>query len=290
MVDSPSVTIVVPAFDEAEGIERTLRDLRLAAGEQPIIVVDDGSGDDTPQILARLKQELSLTVIRHRSNRGYGAALKTGIRAAETELVITFDGDGQHDPADIERLVERAEDADMVVGARQGRSGQPWLRGPGKWLLSAVANWLARMTLPDLNSGLRLFRRETILRYFHLLPDGFSLSTTSTLALIKDGCRVDWIEIQARPRTGASSVRQLRHGSQALLLVLRVVLLFDPLRVFMPAAILLFLGGAASAAYNIARSPAGLADADILLLLTGVLVFFFGLVSDQIAEMRRRGR
>jgi len=177
-----------------------------------------------------------------------------------------------------------------VVGARQGRAGQPWLRGPGKWLLGVVANWLARIKLPDLNSGLRLFRRETILRYFHLLPDGFSLSTTSTLALIKDGCRVDWIEIQARPRTGSSSVRQIRHGSQALLLILRVVLLFDPLRVFLPVAVLLSLGGVGTATYNIAYSPAGLADADILLLLTGVLVFFFGLVSDQIAEMRRRAK
>ncbi|NOZ86037.1 MAG: glycosyltransferase family 2 protein [Deltaproteobacteria bacterium] len=283
-------SIVMPVFNEEDGIEQVLKELRSVTPESPIIVVDDGSTDRTATILAGLKSELGLKIIRHSTNRGYGAAIKTGILEAQTDYILTFDGDGQHDPAEISKLIAAAGKSDIVIGARAGNSGQPFSRRPGKWFLHGLANYLARTKLPDLNSGLRLMKKDVIGGYLHLLSDGFSFSTTSTLAMIKDNRKVNWVDIHTRPRNGKSTVNQITHGSQTLLLILRVIVLFDPLRVFLPISGALFVMGFASASWHLATNPAGLADADLLLLISGLLVFLFGLISDQIAEMRRKGK
>ena len=281
-------TVVVPVYNEEDAVRRVLEDLRSEFPDTPIIVVDDGSEDATPAILDDVRRSLNIQVITHGRNRGYGSAIKTGIGAAGTRYVLTFDADGQHDPKDVSKLVEKAGSADMVVGVRKG-GGTPLSRVPGKWLLHRIANRLAGTRLPDLNCGLRLFRKDVISKYLHLLSDGFSFSTTSTLALLKDSRSISWVEVESRPRQGKSSVRQIAHGSQTLLLILRVIVLFDPLRIFLPISAGLLGLGVASSCWNIATNPAGLADADLLLLISGLLVFLFGLVSDQIAELRRRG-
>jgi glycosyltransferase involved in cell wall biosynthesis len=283
-------TIVVPAYNEAEGLPEVLAGLIHARGERPweILVIDDGSTDATSAAAEQLREK-RVQVIRHPVNRGYGAALRTGIRAATHPIVVTFDADGQHDPADVERLIAALGDAAMVVGARKRGSHRDWPRAPGKAVLGVTSNFLVGQRIPDLNSGLRVFRREVIMKYLHLLPDGFSASTTSTIALLKRGHAVAWVPIRTRVRTGRSMVRPWRHGPGALLLALRLITLFDPLRVFLPPALLLMGGGTLTGAYYFVYAPSGIggvSTGSLLLYLTGVILFFSGLLADQLSALR----
>ena len=193
------VTVIIPAYNEARAIHAVVTD--LVEADLPfvaeIIIIDDGSTDET----GRLAQAAGARLIRHRQNRGYGAALKSGIRAAQTEFVLTYDADGQHRPDQLTTLWAAHEAADMVVGARQALLHSPLWRMPGKWLLNLLANYLMRRRIPDLNSGLRLLRREVINRYLHLCPNGFSFSTTSTLALLNRGYDVVFTPITVAPRS-----------------------------------------------------------------------------------------
>ncbi|MCB0014005.1 MAG: glycosyltransferase family 2 protein, partial [Anaerolineales bacterium] len=234
------VTVIIPAFNEAASISTVVSDLVGAALPfiAEIIVIDDGSSDET----GRLAEIAGARLVRHRQNRGYGAALKSGIRAAQTEFVLTYDADGQHRPDQLAALWTAHEAADMVVGARQALLHSPLWRMPGKWLLNLMANYLMRRRIPDLNSGLRLMRREVISRYLHLCPNGFSFSTTSTLALLSRGYDVLFTPITVAPRTGRSTV-SLRAGLDTIVLILRIAALFEPLRIFVPASLLSGLAG-----------------------------------------------
>lgn len=281
--DRPSVCIVIPAYNEAETIGGVVRSLAECYPDFEIIVVDDGSTDATVEHAARER----CRVLRHGKNRGYGAAIRTGAMTTKADVVLCFDADGQHDPDDLARLLEAMEDADMVVGARTSESHQSLVRRPGKWVLSRFADFLLGERLPDLNSGLRAFRREVLLKYMHLMPSGFSFSTTSTFAFYKGRRVVRWVPITTRKRIGKSSVRQLRDGFGTLLLMVRLVTLFEPLKIFLPASIALLLGGVASGVYDVLFYQSGLADTTVLLLITALLVFFFGLICDQISAVRR---
>lgn len=279
------IAIIVPAYNEERAIGNVVKGLKAEYPGADIIVVDDGSSDET----ASCAQEVEVMVLRHYANLGYGAALKTGVHYSDAEVILFFDGDGQHDPKDVRRLVDAIEDCDMAVGARGPESHIPMFRRPGKWLLGFVANRISGHRIPDLNSGLRAIRREVFLKYVHLLPNGFSLSTTLTFALLKAGRIIRYIPIVANKREGKSSVNQVTHGTQALLLMLKMVVLFNPLRIFIPAAIVLFGGGAVYAALQVYvfGAPAGIADTTVLLCLSGLLTFFFGLLTDQVSSMRR---
>lgn len=284
------VTVVIPAFNEAAGLAGVLAGLLHARGERTweILVIDDGSTDGTGEVAARFVEE-GVSVLRHPANRGYGAALKTGIRAAAHAVVVTLDADGQHDPADVARLAAALGEAALAVGARGRDSHRDWLRTPGKAFLGMTANFLTGQRIPDLNSGLRAFRREAIGKYLHLLPDGFSASTTSTIALLKRGHAVTWVPIRTRARIGRSTVRQWRHGPTVLLLALRLVTLFDPLRVFLPPALLLMVGGSCTGVYyffNDRTGIGGVSTGSLLLFLTGVILFFSGLLADQLSALR----
>jgi len=279
------ITVVIPAYNEEPAIGAVVESILKHCSESvvEVIVVDDGSTDDT----CKIASSLSVRVIRHDFNRGYGAAIKTGIINSSAGIIVLFDADGQYNPEDINRLLEHFPAYDMVVGARTDQSHQPLSRRPGKKVLSLSADLLAGTRIPDLNSGLRAFKREILLKYMHLLPSGFSFSSTSTFAFLKSDRRIKYIPVTINARIGESSVRQFRHGFQTILLMLRLVVLFEPLKIFLPAS--LFLGGTGflSLIHDILIKPAGIADTTVLLLLSSILIFFFGLLTDQVSSLRR---
>ncbi len=283
-------SVIIPCYNEGAVIAATVGGLMAfleehLAGRYEIIVVDDGSGDDTPQALQDLP---GIRLLRHSQNRGYGAALKTGIRNAQGEYVATFDGDGQHRPEDLLRLCQQIdqEGLDMVVGARSRLLHSNLWRMPGKWLLGWLANYLTRTKIPDLNSGLRVVRREVISRYLHLCSERFSFSTTCTLVLLNRGYFIAYTPIEVNKREGKSTV-SLMTGYETLLLILRIVALFDPLRIFIPASILLVIAGTLLGIYPYFFLKKGLTTGSVLVILSGVLVFFFGLLADQISALRK---
>ncbi|MFA7681911.1 MAG: glycosyltransferase family 2 protein [Candidatus Peribacteraceae bacterium] len=281
-----SVTIILPAYNEARHIGAVLQDLHAFLQERHIaaevIVVDDGSGDNTAQ---QAQNVGGVRVIIHPRNKGYGAALKTGVRAAKSEWVITYDADGQHKPEHIALLLPHLqENVDMVVGKREGYKG-PWIRQPGKWLISKVANYLTEQHIPDLNSGLRAFRRSAFLQYEHLFPNGFSLSTTSTVCFFKEGLGVQYVPITIQARTGKSTVRP-RDAVKTLMLVFRLTMLFSPLRIFLPTSIVVGCITVALFIYELAVNQ-NVSDAGVALLTFTGILFFFGLLADQVAALRR---
>ncbi len=279
------VTIVIPAFNEEGGIGDVLTRLAAALPEQvaEIVVVDDGSTDRTAEIAIAA----GVRVIRHPVNRGYGASLKTAIKACTTDYVLTMDADGQHRLEDVAALCvaisgERAPDC--VIGHRTALLHSRLWRMPGKWALTKLARILTQKEIRDLNSGLRVMRREVVMRYMHLCPSGFSFSTTITVALASRGYLVEFVPIQVEKRVGKSMV-SVSTGFQTILLVLRLASLFNPLRVFLPLAMLFIVFGIGwTVPYMI--NGQGLTVAAMLSILTGVLLFGLGLVCDQVAQLR----
>jgi glycosyltransferase involved in cell wall biosynthesis len=281
------LTVIIPVYNEEEAIRGTLDEL-LPLIEQNgwhLIVVNDGSNDGTDEILEDYTRRLR--VIHHPYNRGYGAALKTGIRASESELLAIYDSDGQHRPEDLQRLCEEISDLDMVIGERAAGSRIDLFRVPGKWILTHAANFIVGNKISDINSGMRVFQRSFIRKILHLLPEGFSFTSTSTVAAMKMGFLVKFVPIQTRKRIGTSTVRQVRHGFTVLMLILRLVVLFSPLRIFIPVSIALAVLGVVYGVYVIATVRLTLANGALLCLLAALMIFFFGLVVDQISVMRR---
>ena len=236
------MTIVIPAFNEESGISSVLMQLGRVLGDtslaHEIIVVDDGSTDAT----AAQAEAAGVRVLRHAANRGYGAALKTGIRHARHDLICITDADGTYPAERIPELVERiaSNSWDMVVGARTGENvAIPMMRRPAKWAIGRLAELVAGELIPDLNSGLRVFRREVALRFFSLLPDGFSFTTTLTLAMMSNGYLLDYVPIDYHPRVGRSKIRPVQDTLNFIGLVLRIALYFAPLKIFLPLSGLL---------------------------------------------------
>lgn len=276
------LTVVIPAYNEAGAIGPVLERLKVTSPEliEAIIVVDDGSSDDT----AAIAENAGVRVIQHRRNKGYGASLKTGIRAAHTEFVLTMDSDGQHKAEDIGRLWERAGQSDMVVGQRTSLIHSPLWRMPGKWLLSYMANYLTRQHIPDLNSGFRLMRREVVMKYMHLCPPGFSFSTTITMAFFNRGYNVAYVPIDVKKRVGTSTI-SLATGLETIILILRIATLFDPLRIFIPISVFTASVGILwGIPYGL--SGRGVSVGSMLAIVTALLMFSLGLICDQISQLR----
>jgi len=285
----PGISVVIPAYNEAPVIRNVLESLLplQQAMACEILVIDDGSSDGTADILAELTRAHPhiLRVFTHRANRGYGAALKTGIRQAQMPLIATLDADGQHTLDQLMKLVPSASQHEMVIGQRTGLVHSPMWRMPGKWLLGRMADFFARQHIPDLNSGLRIFQAQVIRQYLHLFPNGFSFSTTSTLVLLNRGYSVDFVPITVQHRQGHSTVTA-RTGFDTILLILRLIMLLTPLRIFLPLSMLsVFLGVAWAIPYLIDRR--GLTVTALLFLINGILIFLVGLLADQVAEMRK---
>lgn len=284
---SPSLSVVVPTFNEGRNVEEVLQYLEKLSRTHnwEVIVVDDGSSDDTVEQILKYADGHYLRLLQHRYNQGYGAALKTGIRQAIAPYVATMDSDGQHDPHELLKLLPGISESDMVVGQRTKLIHSNLWRMPGKWFLGWLANYLTRQFIPDLNSGMRIFRREIILKYLHLCSDRFSFSTTCTLIFFNRGYQVAYVPIEIYPRHGKSTVR-LSTGFETIILILRIITLFEPLRIFIPLS--LFFGGFGflwSIPYAIQQR--GISVGALLLIMTGLLTFMIGLLSDQIAALRK---
>lgn len=281
-----AVSVVIPAYNEGSQVAREIRDVREALDDTgwtyEIIVVDDGSIDDT----AREAAGAGARVLRHPRNLGYGAALKQGIGVARYDWVLITDADGTYPASAIPDLLERADTAEMVVGARTGRSVEiPLSRRPAKWFLRRLAGYLAGQKLPDLNSGLRLMRTELVRSYRHLLPTGFSFTTTITLAAACNGHVVDYVSIDYRSRVGQSKIRP-RHAFDFTLLILRTIVFFNPLKVFVPLGALLALGGIVKFAYDVVIG--NLSESAIFALLAALIMWALGLLADQNARALAR--
>jgi glycosyltransferase involved in cell wall biosynthesis len=284
LADPSAVSIVIPAFNEEDAIGDVVGQLRAAAPWREIIVVDDGSGDSTSQRAAAA----GACVIRHPYNKGNGAAVKTGIRQAHGEFVLILDADGQHQPSDAARIVARLGEYDLVVGARAAATQATATRRRGNEALNALASYLTGRSIPDLTSGFRGARREHLREFLHLLPNGFSTPTTTTLAFIKAGYNVAFEPVAARQRVGHSKIRLTRDGASFFLILLKVITLFSPLRVFIPISAASFAVGALYGIGNFAltgRIPNGA----VILILFAALVFLVGLVSEQISSLRFDG-
>lgn len=277
-----SLTVIIPAFNEAQSIKAVLENVRNVCGDtvSEIIVVDDGSTDGTYE-----QAELSgVRVVSHTRNRGYGASLKTGIRMVTTEYVLTMDADGQHRAEDAINLWDQRDGYDMIVGQRTSMLHSPLWRVPGKWVLTRIANLMVKQQIPDLNSGLRLFRRDTVIRYLHLCPSGFSFSTTITLAILSRGYSVRYVPIQVNKRQGKSTVK-LVTGFDTVILILRMIALFNPLRIFLPLSMLLVVtGGVWGIPYVLHGS--GISVGALLTFTTAILIFCLGILCDQISQLR----
>jgi len=285
VADPSAVSIVIPAFNEGPAIVDVVSALKAAAPWHEIIVVDDGSHDDT----AARARAAGACVIRHPYNKGNGAAVKSGIRSASGEFVLIMDGDGQHRPEDAQRIVARLGEYDLVIGSRSASTQATPARRAGNSALNGLASYLTGRSIPDLTSGFRAARREQLCEFIHLLPNGFSTPTTTTLAFIKAGYNVAFEPTDARPRVGTSKIRLARDGSRFLLIILKIVTLFSPLRVFLPISVVSFALGAGYALWTI-YYESHVTNSSVLLIMLAVIVFLVGLVSEQISALRFEGR
>jgi glycosyltransferase involved in cell wall biosynthesis len=284
LADSTSVSVVIPAYNEGEAIGAVVAAIHGAGPWREIIVVDDGSRDET----SARAQTAGAIVVRHPYNKGNGAAVKSGIRRATGEYILILDGDGQHQAADAQQLIGRLGEYDLVIGARSASTQATHARRFGNGALNRLASHLTGRQIPDLTSGFRAARREYLLEFLHLLPNGFSTPTTTTLAFIKAGYNVHFQPTEARQRLGASKIRLARDGAKFFVIILKIVTLFSPLRVFLPIAVAAFLIGVAYGIWNVLthdRIPNG----SVLLILFSVVVFLVGLVSEQISALRFEG-
>jgi glycosyltransferase involved in cell wall biosynthesis len=293
----PPVSVIIPAYNEASSIDNQIQVVRKVLEGHgftyEIIVVDDGSQDATAEAALRANVRL----LQHPENRGYGASLKTGILAAQYEVVLIIDADGTYPAEQIPFLVAKLENADMVVGARTGETVKiPWVRQPAKWLLRMLATRIAEQPIPDLNSGMRVFRRETIQQYFSILSNRFSFTTTSTLAYMADDYRVIYHPINYYQRVGKSKIVPWAF-MDFMVLIVRMSMMFNPLKVFTPLALTFGFLGVLKTVYDIwalfARNPGAgwtlllqpvLSTSAVLLLFVGLQLMMIGMVADGVVR------
>ncbi|GAB4302273.1 MAG: glycosyltransferase family 2 protein [Oscillatoriaceae cyanobacterium] len=274
-------SVVIPAYNEELSIAATVEDLQetlAGAGCQyEIIIVNDGSTDTTGQIL---KNASNIRLIEHRRNLGYGAALKTGIRHARYPLIVITDGDRTYPNHYIPHLVSLAKTADMVVGARIGDNvTYPTIRKIPKWFLVRFAEWVAKSSIPDLNSGLRVFRKATVERFLNILPDNFSFTTTITLALLTNYYTVYYHPIDYHARIGKSKIKPIRDTLRFIQIILRTGVYFAPMRVFMPVAGLFFMGFLITLFQDIFIRQ-DLTERTLILLVASTQLGMFALLAD----------
>lgn len=282
-IPDSDISIVLPAKNEAESLKTLLPELRDRYPGAEIIVVDDGSTDDTGTIC----RGAGVTPVSHPYSKGNGAAVKNGVRRAARPYIVCMDADGQHRPADIEKLAERmAQGYDLVVGARGGKSQASYSRWFGNKIYNVLASWAVGQKIEDLTSGFRMFRADLFREFLHLLPNGFSYPTTSTMAFFRAGYTVGFVPIDVAARTKGtnSHIRLFRDGARFLLIIFRVGTLYSPLKMFLPISLAFFLMGLGYISYTI-LAHGQFTNFGGVLLTTSVLVFLIGLVSEQITQL-----
>jgi hypothetical protein len=283
------VSIIIPAYNEEGTILGVIEEVRacIAAHQDvdwEIIVIDDHSTDRTADVVGAIS---GVTLLRHPQNRGYGAALKSGIRVAKSDHILTMDADGQHEASEISKFLVDGDLFDMTIGIRP-KASSPSSRLLGKKVLSTLVHLFLWQNVPDINSGMRLIRRSVILRYFNVVSNRFSFSMSSTMALTSEGHFVRWIAIECRPRQGQQSQVTIASGLSSLLTIFRVIAIFHPLRVFLPLVGFLGLLLGASLGWDLYTSNVS----KLTLLLTQLTLTFgiLGLISEQLAHIRRELR
>ena len=281
----PDFTVVIPCYNEMGAIERTIEELRKAVPRGArfrMIVVDDGSTDDTKQILHGIPPSDDLLILEHARNRGYGAALKTGIRAASTELIAITDADGTYPNERLPELVAACAQYDMVVGARTGENVQySKLRSIPKYFLRRWMSWIAKQSIPDINSGMRVFRKPIVERFFSILPDTFSFTVTITLAMLTNYQPVLFVPISYSPRLGKSKIKPIRDTLRFVLLILRTGVYFAPVRFFGPITLVLTLFAVARLSYDVFVLD-DITDTSLLLFLFAFNTGMLTLLADMI--------
>lgn len=279
------LTILIPAFNEAETIGQVVPQLSSLYPHSEILVIDDGSTDDT----SACARAAGARVIRHPYNKGNGASVKTGLRHAGRENVIIFDADGQHDARDIGRLVDGLEEYDLVVGARDEKSQTDFGRRVYHHFLNLLATYLSGITIPDATSGFRTARRADLLQFIHLLPNGFSTPVTTSLAFVKAGYSVQFVPTTMLKRQGgASKIRAVRDGTRFIIIAFRMSTMFAPLKLFLPIGAALFLIATVYTIIDLVffSDRFHLTNTAVLLVTMSILIFLIGLVAEQIAALR----
>jgi glycosyltransferase involved in cell wall biosynthesis len=282
---SEQLTILVPAFNEAETIGDVIPQLRTLYPDAEILVVDDGSTDDT----ACIAEKATARVIRHPYNKGNGASVKTGLRHATREVVVIFDADGQHDARDIEKLTTGIGEYDLVVGARDENSQTDFGRRMYHHLLNVLASYLGGMTVPDATSGFRAARRADLLQFIHLLPNGFSTPVTTSLAFIKAGYSVKFVPTTMLKRQGGKSkIKPVRDGTRFFIIAFRMSTMFAPMKLFLPVSAALFVIALVYTIIDILFITRRLyiTNSAVLFFTMTILIFLIGLVAEQIAALR----
>jgi glycosyltransferase involved in cell wall biosynthesis len=278
-------SIILPAKDEEQGLAVTLPSLKKKYPRAEIIVVDDGSSDGTLVIC----EQHDVVVVSHPYSKGNGAAIKSGARAATKDYLVFMDADGQHDPSDVEKLVSKLKEGyDLVVGARSGRHSQAsFARWSANNFYNKLASWMVNRRIDDLTSGFRAVDRKKFLSFLYLLPNGFSYPTTSTMAFFRAGYSVGFVPIDVAQRLGKSHVSLLRDGVRFFLIIFKIGTLYSPLKVYFPTAF--FMAGLGIANYVVANLSAGtlrFTNMSTLLILTGMIIFLIGLLSEQITNLQ----
>jgi len=288
-------SLVIPVYDEEESIGEVVREAHNTLSALPtefdVILVNDGSRDETRAVLAKLKGEFgNVIVVNHERNRGYGAALKTGLATTRHEIVVITDGDGSYPSEAIPQLLLAMDEADMAVGARIGKASRDsFFRRPAKWALRRLADYLSGRIIPDLNSGLRAMRRSAVEHFMNILPDGFSFTMTITLAMLTNNYRVRFIPISYRRRRGKSKIRPLHDTLSFIQMIVRTVMYFNPLKVFIPLSIFFFFAALVVLILT-ALFAEKIMDVTVgLLAATGVQTFLIGMLADLI-DKRTGGR
>jgi glycosyltransferase involved in cell wall biosynthesis len=279
-----TVSVVIPAKNESDALDSLIQNIRALLPNAEIIVVDDGSTDDT----AKIGERHPVRLIRHPYSVGNGAAVKSGARAASGDVLVFLDGDGQHNPQDIPALLEKLEEGyDMVVGARVAASQASVGRLFANSLYNRLASWVVGHDIPDLTSGFRAVKSHLFKDFLHLLPNGFSYPTTITMCFFRAGYIVSYVPIRASARTGKSHIRPIRDGVRFFLIIFKVGTLYSPLKIFLPISLCFFVTGLSYYLYTFTLYQR-FTNMSALLLITSILVFLIGLVSEQITALHFR--
>jgi glycosyltransferase involved in cell wall biosynthesis len=277
-----SVSIIIPAYNEEKSIGKVIDDIRTALSgiDYELLVVDDGSTDKTGEIV----KSKSITLLVHPENRGYGAAIKTGVTHAKSDWILILDADGTYPVNAIPELLKYIDQYDMIVGARKTI---PLTRRLAKWVLAKLANYLAETKIPDLNSGMRICKKDLISKFWSILPNGFSFTTTITLSLLCNGYFVKYIPIDYHERIGQSKIKPVKHTWNFLVLILRTIIFFNPLRVFLPASIILILMGLFVGFYSKFILGTLMDVSTITCVVTGVEIAILGFLADLLVRRTR---
>jgi glycosyltransferase involved in cell wall biosynthesis len=284
-----NISIIIPAYNEEKIIEQTIKNLKKELDklnlDYEIIVVNDASTDKTKEILEKTE---GIKLINHPKNRGYGAALKTGIKNSIYDWILIIDADGTYPNESIADLIKYASDYDMVVGARTGKKVKiPLIRRPAKWIINKLANYLSKTKIPDLNSGLRIMKKPLLEKFIHILPDGFSLTTTITLAALTNDYTIKYIPINYSERVGKSKIRPIRDTLIFFQLIIRTILYFNPLKVFVPFSLILFLLGVGIFFYSYFFMTRILDVTVAVILISSIQILAIGMIADLVTKTRK---